>query len=565
MSQRDSSPVDGDNTDDIQSRNIIRTPNKPIDNHEQDNHDENETAINRDWTGTNHSAIQELNNSHRNIVESPLEQIIGSIRQSHKRSNKSPIFLNDSTYNTERLGLSDLADIATTNVVGRIDSMDSPKSRLHYPQNHQNNTHCQQQRILLPGASSNSYLHQHQHLVNEGNVANTDNRINYRHCPIADDQHRHISRNKNNDDRSTSPTSSSDAEFHSSSRYSRNNRQHSSHRHRHNNTNNDNNIYQKAINNNQLENQHSSIKKQHINNICHRYHEIGQPLTSCSSPMCDSSMRCDDDCSSSSILSNNRERSSSCEDINGTMCSLMATTTTSSTTTSATAIATTTSTTIQSSNLVSQLPIVSVGNYHHHHHHHHRASSGISCESSTSSALTRNHGINENCMSIERHLNSSRHNHHVIQPYALDHSQRVQNIHARETKSPLLIGFETIQQISSTPSKNKCQCHIDHLSQQQIQSHQQQQQQHHQQQHHHQHQQDHQSQQQQQSQQAHHHHHHHYHQHQQYGNQDKHSPEGENDGVNMVTINSRRHQPPALPPRPPPRPNRRYETSAYDS
>ncbi|KAK0162459.1 hypothetical protein PV327_006234 [Microctonus hyperodae] len=426
MSQRDSSSVDDDNTDDIQSRNIIRTPNKSIDNHEHDN-DDNESAINRDWIGTNHSAIQESNHLHRNIGESPLEQIIDSIRQSHKRSNKSPMFSNESTYNSERLALSDLTDIATTNVV--IDSMDSPKSRLHYPQNHQNNTHCQQQqRILLPAANSNSY--QHQHLLNDGNTnVNVDNRINYRHGPSSDDQHRHISRNKHSDDRSTSPTSSSDAEFHSASRYSRNNRQHSSHRHRHN-VNNDGNIYKQAINNsNQLENQHSSIKKQNVNKICHRYHEIGQPLTSCS-PMCDSGMRCDDDCSLSSVPSNNRERSSSCEDVNGTMCSLIPTT----------ATITTASTTMQTSNLVSQLPIVSVGNYHHH-----RGSSGISCESSTSSALTRNHGVNDNCISVERHLNSSRHNHHVIQPYALDHSQHVQNVHARETKSPLLIGFETIQ------------------------------------------------------------------------------------------------------------------------
>ncbi|XP_034938810.1 uncharacterized protein [Chelonus insularis] len=492
MSQRDSSPSAVNN--DINQRNL-KASNKLLETPD----DEEDSHINHKSNHPTHPA--ELSHLHRSRnVESPLHSIVGSIRHSRTRPNHSPIF-SDSTYSSGRMDLSDLADINPTN--SRADS-DSQKSRLYYPQNHQNNAHCQ--RTLLPADSP--YLLQ-QHLVNESDVAN--DRTSHRHCTMDEQRHR-----KHADERSISPTSSSDAaEVLTSPRQHSRHKQHSSHRHRPVNSTKDH-LYHGPISSHQLGHQHSPAERHRQTSLCHRYHEIGQP-TSCS-PVCDSGIREDD--ASSSAPSNHRDRLSSCDDVSA-MCSLVVTATTTTTT--------------MSTNLPSPLPIASGANYHH------RASSGISCESSTSSSI-RNHGTHENCMT-DRHRNPARHN-HVIQPYALDPPQRVQIVHARETKSPLLIGLDTIQ-MSTTLSKNKCHCHIDHIQQQmQLQQHQQEQHQHPQQSH------------------QPHHHHHHYHQHPQYNNQDKRGPEGESNDTTAVT--SIMHQPPALPPRPPPRPNRRYDASAYD-
>lgn len=369
MSQRDPSP------DPIQQKNL-RSSNKTTN---QDHED--------DWKSspTNHPPTilsDPSHHLHRGRVESPLDAILGSIR--HSRSRSSPIFpgTSESAYGSARMShlSSDLTDIGPA---------DSQKSRLHYPQNHQNNAHCQG-RNLLPADSP--YLQQL-----EGDAAN--DRSIYRHCSTIDA-------------RSTSPTSSSDAaEVITTPRHPRH-RQHSSHRHRHTVNTTKDNIYASAILG-QLGHRQATL--------CHRYHEIGQP-NSCS-PVCDSGMR-EDDASSSS---NHRERLSSCEeeDHGGPMCSLVVTGTT--------------TTTPMSSNILSPLSIISPANYHH------RASSGISCESSTSSPSIRNHhGTLENCVTERQHRQLPRHN-HVIQPYALDHPQRVQIVHTRETKSPLLIGLDAIQ------------------------------------------------------------------------------------------------------------------------
>ncbi|CAG5095924.1 Protein of unknown function [Cotesia congregata] len=364
-------------------------------------YDEEDDWNNSRKSSNNHQA--ELSHLQHCRVESPLH----SIQHTRARPNHSPIFSADSTYST-RMDLSDLTDVGPTNA---RDDIDSQKIRLYFPPNHQNNTYCS--RSLLPTESP--YLLQSHAPINDTDLANE--RASHYHCAMEEQKHR----NKHIDERSTSPASSSDpAEVLTSPRQHSKHRQHLSHRHRTANLSKDPHLYHSTINSGQLNHQHSSplADRHRQQNICHRYHEIGQPA-SCS-PVCDSGIREDD--RSSSVQSNHRDRLSSCDDINA-MCSIVGT----GTTTTAT----------MSGNLLSPLPNVTVANYHH------RASSGISCESSTSSPSIRNHGTLENCVT-ERHRNLSRHN-HVIQPYALDPPQRVQSVHPRETKSPLLIGYPVLQ------------------------------------------------------------------------------------------------------------------------
>lgn len=350
MSQRDPSP--GCSSDTVQ-----RNPRclKEID------HDDDDTCRSRN---TLHSE------SHmRSPAESP-DPMFGSVRHNRSRNpNQYPV---ESTYSPGRMILTDLPDSV-------------PPSRIH--SNNHNNGHCQ--RSLLP---ADAYL---QHLMNE-----EDNRPIRRPCNVEERYRKHIV-----DERSPSPTSSSDAaEVFTSPRHSRH-RQHSSHRHRLANQCKENH-YQSTL----PPQIHQSPSGRLRQNHCHRYHEIGQP-TSCS-PVCDSGIK-EDDGSSSAI--SHRERFSSCEDIhsNSNVCS-----------TSGNPLV----------NHHGNMQIATITNDHH------RMSSGISCESSTSSPSIRNHGI-EHCVT-DRHR--GRHN-HVIQPYALDHHQRVQIAHPAETKSPLLIGLEAIQ------------------------------------------------------------------------------------------------------------------------
>lgn len=399
MSQRGTSPSCGITDITNQPRNLRV--------HDYDGEDNNWN--NRKSCNSRQTLQPELNHLHNLRVESPIH----SIQHTRSRPSHSPIYPAESTYTT-RMDLSDLTDIGL--VSNRID-FDSQKSRLHYPLNHQNNTYCSR-NLLSP---ESPYLLQSHSSINDNNDGGSNEKPSHYHCTIEDQKHRS---NKHMDERSTSPmTSSSDAtEVVTSSRQASKHRQHSSHRHRTVGSTKDSHLFHSTINSGQLTHQHSSplADKHRQPNICHRYHEIGRPTSG--SPVCDSGIREDD--GSSSIQSNHRDRLSSCDDINA-MCSIVVTGTT------------TTSSTL-SPNLLSPLPNnATVANYHH------RASSGISCESSTSSPSIRNHGTLENCVT-ERHRNLSRHN-HTMQPYALNPTQRVQSVHARETKSPLLMGFDSIQ------------------------------------------------------------------------------------------------------------------------
>ncbi|XP_015127292.1 uncharacterized protein LOC107048579 [Diachasma alloeum] len=486
MSQRDPSPGCS-NGDTVQPRNP-RCSTKQMDTHD---HDDEDTPC-RNRKTSNHQVMQaESSLSHRSPVESPLDPMFGSMRHSRSRPNQNQIFPGESTYSPGRMILTDLPDSVPPS--NRVDSTDSQKNRVQYPQSHPNNGHC---RNLLPADAT--YL---QHLMNEAEVGSEpNNRSSRRQCAMEERYRKHMI-----EERSASPTSSSDAaEVFTSPRHSRH-RQHSSHRHRLANQCKESH-YQSTVA--PQIHQPSPSGRHRQANHCHRYHEIGQP-PSCS-PVCDSGVKEDD--GSSSALSHHRDRFSSCEDIN--------------------TIGPTTGNQVQPSHH-GQMQISTITNDHH------RMSSGISCESSTSSPSIRNHGTIEHCVT-DRHRNHARHT-HVIQPYALDHPQRVEIAHPAETKSPLLIGLEAYQMTGST-GKNKCQCHIDHMQQQTQHSQEQMQQQNHQM----------------------HHHHNLYHEHEQFG-QDKRGSEGDDNADNMAVVVSRIHQPPALPPRPPPRTNRIYDTSAYDN
>ncbi|XP_011308086.1 uncharacterized protein [Fopius arisanus] len=456
MSQREPSPG-------CSSDNVQRNPRKQMDS--MDPNDEDTPRRSR----RNHPVVQD---PRRSPTESPLDPMFESMRH---RSRGNQIYPVESTYSPGRMIRTDLPEAIPPG--GHIDSMDSPKSRVQYPQSHPNNAHCQR----LP--ADTGYL---QHLMNEPEVNSETGRTSRRPCTMEDRY-----RQKHSiDERSVSPTSSSDAtEVFTSPRHSRH-RQHSSHRHRLANQCKDT-IYQATIS----PQVHPSPSGRHRQNHCHRYHEIGQP-TSCS-PVCDSGIKEDD--GSSSALSHHRDRFSSCEDI--TLCPTN-------------------------------------GNQTNHGiiTDHHRMSSGVSCESSTSSPSIRTRGTIEHCVT-DRHRNHPRHT-HVIQPYALDHPQRVETSHP-ETKSPLLISLEGFQ-IAAPPGK-KCQCHIDHIQQTQH------------------------NQEQMPQQNQMHHHRNLYHEHEQFSQDKRGGPEGEDNADNMAVVVSRIHQPPALPPRPPPRTNRIYDTSAYDN
>ncbi|XP_023290768.1 uncharacterized protein LOC105696222 [Orussus abietinus] len=150
---------------------------------------------------------------------------------------------------------------------------------------------------------------------------------------------------------------------------------------------------------------------------------------------------------------------------------------------------------------------------------HHHVSSGISCESSSSTANTRTHSRLDHVHDLHHrhhhpqtgHAHGSgpetrqrtpsgldlRHHHGHVYDHGHPHGQ------AGETKNPPLMAVNALQ---VTPAKGKCQCHAMQQS-----------------------------------------------------SGSKRGPDGEAEGG--VDVASRTHQPPALPPRPPPRPTRRYDTS----
>ncbi|XP_044009497.1 uncharacterized protein LOC122853227 isoform X2 [Aphidius gifuensis] len=417
-------------------------------------------------------------------------------------------------------------------------------------QNNPDNGLCQ--TTLLPADSI--YVHhqqQHHNNINEDETTasttttTTMHSENRNRCQSKIDNQQKYRRNKERhiEGRSLSPASSSDNNeiFTTTSRQqSHRHRQHSSHRHKHlnNKNNNSDNIYQdNRIENHQQhqQHQHSTGLNMHQVNYCHGYHEIG-PTTSCYSDVCNSDIHNTiEDNKNSFTPSNYQDRYSVFDDdIYGQM---------SSQPTSVTETIISSRISPSSSNVIGPLQIQNITNEHQ------RISSGVSCESSLSSASNKHH---ERCMTEQRR-NHPRHNNNFVQSYTLNHPQRT--IRENENNSPLLIGLESIQM--NAPAKKKCTCHMEHTQQQLQLQHQQ----HHQQQQQQSLQNDNDIQRQQAVRQT--NHYSSYIEHGQFDNLEK-RQHGNDDGSNVITSSSRIRQPPALPPRPPTRPNRQYETTAYD-